>query len=225
MKLDHKFFKQKRIIIGLLGVFLSGLVLLAVNYKEEDLVNLASFKVLPTDRYELYSTSSPYTVIEYLDLNCVYCKSFHEEKEKHKAQLGNINLVVRNYPLLDSGRSAYKVLIGECVASQSGTKAWFQYIDLSYKGFDKRYDNNYFFNLGSRLVSDKIAFSTCLNDKNLMDKVAKSRVDNLIDQVTYVPTLVVLKNGVLVKKYDGVTTRGGLEVLKYYTYLSDKEIK
>lgn len=221
MKLSRKRLVKKGVLV-ITAVFVigAGLVFGILKTKPAPESPSLMFSIAADDRYEIRATSSPYTIIEFMDLNCIYCKGLHEQREKFRDQIKNVNLIVRNYPLLDSGRSAYKVLIGECVAEQAGSEGWFNYIDLSYNAFDRRFEDSYFEQLGRDIVYDDSQFSNCLKNPSLMEKIRKQRIDNQINQVTYVPTFVLLKDGVFVKKYDGISARVALEMLRYYSGLS-----
>ena len=200
--------------IALLVLFLSTAT---KNATPEALVGI---KINSDDRYEYISSNSEYTIIEFFDLNCQYCRVFHELKKKNETEFTNINLILRNYPLLDSGKSALKTLIGECVAQQRGTRSWLEYVNISYANFDKKDQDSFFLKLGESLVFDQDSFKGCLADTNLRLKIENERNTNLVNQITYVPTLVVFKGDNIVKVYEGVGGKLGLEVLRYYNGLS-----
>lgn len=200
-------------------IFFSISFFLKKDINPQDFIN---FTINKNDRYKLFATSSPYTVIEYLDLNCIYCKNLNTLENSHESELDNINLILRNHPLLESGRSAFKALIGECIAKQSGAEKWIHYIDLSFKDFDKKYEDSYFKALGASLVDNKNSFDGCLSDESLMKKVQDDRNTNIISQVTSVPFMVVLKGDKVVNVYEGVGGKLGLEILKYYNSLTSE---
>lgn len=225
MKLSRKKSIKSLVLVAIpFFVIIAGLVFNTLKTNSDSVSSPLVFSVTEDDRYEIRATSSPYTIIEFMDLNCVYCKGLHEQREKFHDRIQNVNLIVRNYPLLDSGRSAYKVLIGECVAEQAGNEGWFNYIDLSYDAFERRFENAYFEKLGKDIVNDDFQFDNCLKNPLLMDKITKQRTDNQVNQVTYVPTFVLLKDGVFVKKYDGISAKLALEMLRYYSGLNNDGI-
>ncbi len=222
MKLNSKFLSIKKKYLFLLLAVVLIITIFSFGKTENIQKETVNIKINADDRYALTATSSEYTIVEFFDLHCRYCKSLHELKEKHKAEFTNINIILRNHPLLDSGASATKVLIGECVFQQRGVANWLKYIDSSYKNFDKKDHDPFFYALGESLVEDKELFKVCLSDTSLMSKIQNDRTTNVINQITFVPTLVVFKGNDVVKIYNGVGGRFGLEIIKYYNSLTSK---
>ncbi len=215
MNLKNKIFLSPLIIFLVVTFFLFSIFLYG-TYKKNRAPGYSIFKVEDNDRYQLISKGSPYTVIVFFDLNCEYCKDLHGHIKNNKDNLKNTNLVVRNYPLLENGKSAFKALVGECVAAQEGEEVWFNYIDQSYLNFSKNQDRDVSYNLGKSLVNNLEKFEECTQDASLMEKIARERSVNLVKGITYTPSLVVLKNNQVVKVYNGIGARAALEIIKYY---------
>lgn len=212
--------KNKRIFSPLIIFLVPSLLLfslfLFLTFINKSSPGYSLFKIEDSDRYQFFSKKSEYAVIVFFDLNCEYCKDLHNQIKRNKENFTNINLILRNYPLLENGKSGYKVLVGECVASQEGTEVWLDYLDKSYINFNKNEDRIAAYFLGESLVKDRIKFEECTKSTALMEIISKERSINLIKGITYTPSLVVLKNNQVLKVYNGSGVRAGLEIIKYY---------
>lgn len=184
-----------------------------------------SFRIEEDDRYELVNKSAEYTIIEYFDLDCHYCRDFHFLKKDNMDLLKKTNLIIRDYPLLNSGASSYKTLLGECVYAQEGNEKWLEYINASYSNFDKKDDHIFFNKLAKSFVSSDTDLERCILDEGRQNKIQQKRTKAILSQLYEIPTFIVLKNGLFFKIYSGMAGKPAIEMLKYYDGLNVVSLK
>ncbi len=70
-------------------------------------------------------------LVEYLDLNCIYCARFHETLEAVLTEFdGEVAWVIRHYPLMGSFEEA---LAAECVGRQGGSDKFWEFTQAYYQ--------------------------------------------------------------------------------------------
>lgn len=85
-----------------------------------------------TDKDWLYGDkNASMTIVEYSDIDCPYCKSFHATLQQVVADYkGQINWVYRHFPLTSLHPNALlKAQATECVGEQGGNDKFWQYLD------------------------------------------------------------------------------------------------
>jgi protein-disulfide isomerase len=116
-----------------------------------------------------------FTLIEYSDYECPYCKRFHATAKALLERNQDVNWVYRHFPLNFHNPGAQKEAeAAECVASLGGNDAFWRYSDIIFerttsngKGFPTE-------NLGplaEEIGLDRKAFDTCLESGRFKDKV------------------------------------------------------
>jgi len=180
---------------------------------------ISSFKIETNDIYQIKSSSSPFTVIIFFDLDCEYCQKLHDLIKINTHRLTNINVILRNYPLLENGKSGYKSLAQTCVYQQNSEAGALKYIDTSYEENHSESTKEDSFKIGELLVEDKTKYKECLNDISVMNEINAVRTSNLINGISYVPSIVVLDKEKVLKIYDGLSVRAQLEIINYYNKL------
>lgn len=66
-------------------------------------------------------------LIEYADLNCVFCAQFHQSMQQVVNEFGNdVAWIYRHFPLSNSQLEAQAA---ECVGQQAGNEAFWQFVD------------------------------------------------------------------------------------------------
>ena len=71
-------------------------------------------------------------LIEYSDLDCPFCKRFHETA-KHLVDSGEISWVYRHFPLPSHSSADEGAIISECVRIHEGDDNFLSYIDQSFE--------------------------------------------------------------------------------------------
>lgn len=82
------------------------------------------------------NVEAPITLIEYSDLDCPACRSFHGSMIPLVEEFPNLRWVYRHYPLDSKHPNArYKAAVSECVAQLAGNDAFWSFVD-------GQFDNN-----------------------------------------------------------------------------------
>ena len=77
------------------------------------------------------SSSATVKVIEYSDLECPYCKSFHATMKQVVAESnGSVSWVYRHWPI--HAGSMDKLVAAECVATLKGNDAFWKYVEMIF---------------------------------------------------------------------------------------------
>lgn len=175
----------------------------------------------PSDHYR-WKTNSPYTLVVYFSLDCIYCKKFDLFMDANESRFKDkFNLVYRQAPLsslLES--SSKKALIVECVYNQMGDDVMFKYINYVYSNAkEANMDNNWLINIAYNYVTNRNQFDTCLNDVTMQKKITDQKIRQTADGVTGVITLAIFKGDSLVYRYDRVRDGFAKQVVEYLAEL------
>lgn len=119
---------------------------------------------------------APFTIIEYSDYECPFCKRFHNTMNELLVQYPDqLNWVYRHYPLGFHNPGAQKQAeASECVAQIAGNDAFWAFSDALYER--TRSNGNGFsvdklLPLASEMGVDEAAFSECFNSERFKEKV------------------------------------------------------
>lgn len=139
-------------------------------------------------------------LVVYSDLECPFCKKFHETaKQAISDYNGKVAMVYRHFPLYQLHSQAETESIAtECVASIAGEDIFWKYVDKifavtpSNNGLDLTQLPKYATNLGV----DGTKFQNCLDTKEFKDKVTQQAAGGETIGVTGTPaSFVVNKKG------------------------------
>ncbi|EHY9845514.1 DsbA family protein [Vibrio cholerae] len=86
---------------------------------------------VPDDKRIYGNLNARFTLVEFSDLECPFCKKFHDTpKEVVEASNGNINWQWKHLPLSFHNPAAEKeALAAECVAEQKGNRGFWVFLD------------------------------------------------------------------------------------------------
>jgi protein-disulfide isomerase len=89
---------------------------------------------ITTDDHMYGNTDAPITLVEFSDLECPYCASFHPTAQQVvDASDGQVNWVYRHFPLRSIHPDAQKLAeASECVADRSGNDAFWKFVDYIF---------------------------------------------------------------------------------------------
>ncbi|PHM72177.1 DsbA family protein [Xenorhabdus sp. KJ12.1] len=151
------------------------------------------------DGHHLYgSPTARFTLINYSDLECPFCKRFHETP-KHlvdSAKNGMVNWEWRHFPLSFHEPLASKAaMMGECVAQQKGSKGfwafteyWFTHTAGNGKSFADSENVPMLFGL------DKAKYEECMTDPTVIKKIKDDMQAGNAAGVTGTPATVIIDN-------------------------------
>lgn len=94
---------------------------------------------ITTDDYIYGNPEAPVTLVEYSDLECPFCASFHPTAQQIvDGSDGKVNWVYRHFPLRSIHPDAQKLAeAAECVGAQKGNEAYWNFIDYVFKNGTK----------------------------------------------------------------------------------------
>lgn len=136
------------------------------------------------------SPDAPVKIVEYTDLECPFCKQFHNTMKQVVADYpGKVAWVIRNFPLQQLHPNAPKLaLAAECVASLGGNDAYWKFSDSIIAQAPiteqdtpqgKVITNSTFFDM-TKL--DATAVAAGVNAKAFDDCVSSSKFQDLVTQ-------------------------------------------
>lgn len=129
---------------------------------------------VPADKSIYGNVNARFTLVEFSDLECPYCKRFHETpKQIVDASKGNINWQWMHLPL-DFHNPAAKsgALAAECVRETKGNRAFWVFIDDFFKhsgGGGKGVDD--LVGLAESAGADRSQIEACLKEGRHADKI------------------------------------------------------
>lgn len=90
-----------------------------------------AYEVLPVgdDEFIRGNSDAPYTIIEYSDANCGFCKQLHGTLKTLVAERDDVRWVYRHFPIL-SPNSQEKAIAAECAATLGGEDAYWDFLDI-----------------------------------------------------------------------------------------------
>lgn len=142
--------------------------------------DVSSGSVAQVDSSEIIygSTTSLLRVIEYYDLECPYCKSYHESLANNPGLLASVGYVYRPFPLVDihSGASEKNVIL--LCAAQQESQLFIPGMEYAYTHLESTIEEyeNYFL----EKVSSKQDFEMCIDTKapgaDISESVAKGKL-------------------------------------------------
>ncbi len=116
-------------------------------------------------------------LLEYSDLECPFCKSFHPTAKKAIEEFsGKVRWVYRHYPLSFHANAQKEAEASECVTELGGEDAFWKYIDAIY---DRTTANGTGFALdklgplAAEVGVNQASFQTCLDSGKYADKIKK----------------------------------------------------
>lgn len=85
--------------------------------------------------HKLGSDDAPIKIIGFTDLECPFCKEYHNVlKQVMQEMPGKIQFVLRNFPLTTLHKQAKQEAVAtECVADLGGEEAFWQYVDKIFE--------------------------------------------------------------------------------------------
>ena len=143
-------------------------------------------------------------VIEYADLECPYCKTFHTTMHQvmdYYGEGGQVAWVYRAFPLTSIHSKAPKEAeASECAAAQGGDAAFFAYLDKIYEitPSENNLDLAQLPVVAKQLGLNVDAFNKCLNEGTYSAKVTASYNEAIAAGGQGTPYVLVMANDALV---------------------------
>lgn len=142
------------------------------------------------------SVNAPVTVVMFSDFECPACASVHPVLKKVIAEFGgNVRFVVRDFPLINIHKNAFRAAIAANAAKAQGK--FFEYTEILYKNQDKLDDESlkkYASVLGLNLQK----FELDLGNEFFAEEVRKDMAEGKNYGISGTPTIFV--NGVKIRR-------------------------
>ena len=181
--------------------------------------NPAKMRPISKDDHIFGDTKASVKLVVYTDLECPYCKTFHNailELKNDYIKDGKIAIIYRNMPLDQlHSKARGEAVAAECVAKLGGNDKYWQFVDKVFEatpsnnGLDASLLPQFAANLGL----DAAKFAACLTDKSIADKVQADE-QNAIDMGGQgTPFPVVVKDNKVLGPLNGALPAGELRKL------------
>lgn len=132
--------------------------------------DLKQMKAIASDDHIRGNPNAPVKIVEYSDMECPFCKRFHETMKQVSTEYGDqVAWVYRHFPLDQLHSKARKEAVAtECAAEQGGNTAFWKYMD---RWFELTPSNNQtdidtvLPQIAREIGLDTTKFATCLASK------------------------------------------------------------
>ena len=99
--------------------------------------NLENVKSISGDDYVMGNSNAPVKIIEFSDLECPFCKVFHQTMKQVMAEYGNngkVAWVYRHWPLEQlHPKAKTSALAAECAGELGGNEKFWEYLDKYFE--------------------------------------------------------------------------------------------
>jgi protein-disulfide isomerase len=154
-----------------------------------------------TSDHVLGDPKAPVSLIVFTDLECPFCKTFHQSIEGLKDNYikdGKIAVIYRNMPLDGLHTKARsEAIASECVAKLGGNSQYWAFVDKIFANTPSNdgLDQSKLPVFASEVGINQSAFASCLKDKAVADKVAAQEADGQKAGAQGTPYPIVLLGG------------------------------
>ncbi len=185
---------------------------------EQEVSLSETLTIRENEHYLSFVDDSEYTVVEYLDFDCVFCRRLHLELDKGGANYSKITYIVRSFPSTGVALYSKKALIAECVYDQSGDEGYLAFIDIYFKTWGNKRDFTWITKIAEDLVADKNKLNDCIaNNQTIKDTISNNFMLDSIAGVTQTPSFYIYRNNTLEQKYVGLGAKTYRSLMRYYS--------
>tara|TARA_Y100000310_G_scaffold344267_1_gene456100 strand:- start:1165 stop:1875 length:711 start_codon:yes stop_codon:yes gene_type:complete len=112
------------------------------------------------------------TLVEFSDLQCLFCASFHPSVQQALAEYGDdIRWVYKHFPLDTRHPQARPAAeASECVWEQKGDEGFWQFADAIFEN-QSRMNPSYYQEVAQQIGVNLAQFDTCVSERKYQDKV------------------------------------------------------
>jgi protein-disulfide isomerase len=164
----------------------------------------ADARIVDDSRDHIFgSADASIFVIEYSDLECPFCKRYHDNvlsqlKETY-ADNDDVAFVFRHFPLDEPytrplhASATEEAIAAECVATLGGDEAFFDFVDTIFAttASDGQYDLSTLPEVAAQAGVDRTSFSTCYENKDTESLVTEDFQDGVNAGVEGTPTVFI----------------------------------
>lgn len=154
---------------------------------------------VPDGRKIYGSLKARFTIVEFSDLECPFCKQFHSTpKEIVDSSRGNVSWEWKHLPLGIHNPAALKLAhAAECVSEQKGNQGFWAYIDYVFSasgGNGRGISDTTIRRDLAEFGVDQSAFNTCMTEGRHMASIQDDLQDARKLRVTSTPTSYIVDN-------------------------------
>jgi protein-disulfide isomerase len=145
-------------------------------------------------------------IVEYSDLECPFCKVFHNTMRQVLSANDNVAWVYRHYPIPQLHQKAFREAEAtECAWEQGGNEAFWNYTDRIFEVTTSNdgLPDTELPNIAGEVGLDVAKFTTCLNSGKYRNKVQADVDDGVKAGVSGTPSSFILQKGKLVAPISG----------------------
>ena len=142
--------------------------------------------------------SAQVTLVEFSDLQCPFCASFHPSVQQALDEYGdNMRWVYKHFPLDNIHPQARPAAeASECVWEQNGNEGFWEFVDAMFEN-QSRLSNVFYEEVAAEIGVNLLQFQTCVSERKYQDKVEQDYQQGLQAGVAGTPGSFV--NGVPVR--------------------------
>ena len=152
-------------------------------------------KLSSTDHIVGNPNTATITMMEYSDLECPFCKAFHEVAKRLLEKNGDeLAWVYRHFPLDSIHPKARKEAeAAECASELGGKQKFWEYIDLIFTttASNNKLDPALLPQFATQLGLDKTAFEACLASGKYADRIEADFQNGVEIGISGTPTVIV----------------------------------
>lgn len=172
--------------------------------EEETIVGIENIKPVSVDDHLRGNPEAGVKIVEFSDLECPFCKMFHETmKQTVEEYGGKVAWVYRHYPLdqLHPIKARKAAVASECAGELGGNESFWKYIDRYFEitPSNNQIDLNELPKIAESIGLNRAQFENCLNSGRYLDKIEEQIQDAQDSGARGTPySVVIAKSG---KKY------------------------
>ena len=215
--------KKHKLVIVLILIFLISVILFTLYKKfsaEKSNKNNSQEAGLVLRTGEHYLNKNPdakYTIVEYFNFDCIYCRRLHLSQEKQDADFSKVNYILRNLPINNNKISEQKSLVAECIYTQSGDAGYVKFLDNYYKS-GKSEEGKSYIKEAEDLVKDKSELKSCISgNQKIKDDIKNNFLEDTLNGFGSTPTFVIYKNNEYAKTFYSIGPKLYPSLIKYYS--------
>ena len=192
------------------------------NLPEETPVaqNGTEVKPISTDDHVLGSPTADIIILLYSDIECPYCKTFHETMNQiitdGYGKRGRINWVYRHFPIETLHPTAFKEAEAtECAAELGGENKFWEYLNKLVADFSPSQANltSQLADMAEELNIQRADFINCLDGGRYETKIREQTQEAINAGARGTPFSLLLKNGNLADTIPGMLTYDQMKIV------------
>lgn len=172
--------------------------------KNPNLTSAENMEPVGSNDHILGNPNAKVTIVEFSDLECPFCKVFHQTMNKIVEEYGKdgrVSWVYRHFPLdAIHSKSRKEAEASECAAEQGGNTVFWNYVNgiFAITPSNNGLDLAQLPNIAKNIGLDVKAFQTCLDSGKYADYVAANLADAITSGGTGTPYSIIVtpKGGV-----------------------------